>query len=102
MFVALLMTLYAGIVPLADSPAQSTDTYSSPTQVVAAPASIINDITNPLRDADITNPAPGADDITNPNKPRPSPGTDADITNPGPGMDDITNPMKPEVDITNP
>ncbi|MCK2243340.1 MULTISPECIES: hypothetical protein [unclassified Crossiella] len=102
MLVAFLMTLYAGIVPLADSPAQSTDTYSSPTQVVAAQVSVINDITNPLGDSDITNPAPGKDDITNPNKPRPSPHRDADITNPAPKGDDITNPTKTEADITNP
>ncbi|MGO1049672.1 hypothetical protein [Crossiella sp. CA198] len=96
MFVALLMTLYAGIVPLADGAAQSTDTYS--THVAAPDRDTTLDITFPSpsrpgpkptdeRDADITFPSPAQSGAKS---------TDADITFPAPPAhtNDIVFPGK--------
>lgn len=94
MFVALLMTLYAGIVPLADSSAQSTDIYSSPTQVQnlsvnAAPGTL-----------DIIHPSPGSgaaatNDIVHPSKPGGGATQDSDILHPSPGRDGVTDIVHP-------
>ncbi|MCO1581302.1 hypothetical protein M8C13_36685 [Crossiella sp. SN42] len=93
MFVALLMTLYAGIVPLADSTTQSTDIYSSPTGsgqtvVTADWQASTTDLTHPFGPTrgmltDLTHPvSPGAtaNDLTHPN----TPGCDQ--------KDDLTHP----------
>ncbi|MBP2477363.1 hypothetical protein JOF53_006235 [Crossiella equi] len=89
MYVALLMTLYAGIVPLADSSAQSTDIQLSleqPQHVVSASQPSPADVVYP----EPKKPADSVNDVTYPTSFRP---TDTDVVYPL--LDDVVYPTKP-------